>query len=635
MPRSPQTWTLGTKLALVASPFLLFGMVLISVTLWVSWQLDGGAAAVNEAGRMRMQTYRIALTVSTGDRAALPALVKEFEASLAVLHHGDPDRPLFLPWDEEVAQRFAMVESDWKRYRERWTSAPPASIDGLRPDSAGFSGHIDALVAAIEKHLSRWTALMHLLQTAMMVAAVIGAAVLMFTGYRLVLEPVGELKGAIEGIQGGNFDTRVERSSNDEFGTLAEGFNEMADHLQQMYRGLEAKVSEKTAQLEEKRERLEVLYDVTALVAGATALEPLAQGFAQRVRQAVHADAVALRWSDETQQRYLMLASEGLTERMSAAEQCVDAGQCHCGIPDRTAPGVRVIPLRAETMALSHCREAGFETVVSVPVRLHERVMGEIDLFFHAQYSLTESERSLLEALALHLAGAIENLRLNALAKEDAVSQERSFIARELHDSIAQSLAFLKIQVQLLRDALRSGDAARMEQAVGEIDAGVRESYGDVRELLMHFRTRSRGEDIEPALQTTLRKFEHQSGLHAELQMRGHGLPLPADTQLQVLHIVQEALSNVRKHAHAARVWVEVQQQPQWRFEVRDDGMGFDIEAGGALDETHVGRRIMVERAERIGAQLETFSVPGRGTSVVLTLPPAAGAAAAPLKDAA
>ena len=129
--------------------------------------------------------------------------------------------------------------------------------------------------------------------------------------------------------------------------------------------------------------------------------------------------------------------------------------------------------------------------------------------------------------------------------------------------------------------------------------------------------------------------MSHQSGLHAELQVRGHGLPLPADTQLQVLHIVQEALSNVRKHAHAARIWVEVQQQPQWRFEVRDDGMGFDIEAGGALDETHVGRRIMVERAERIGAQLETFSVPGRGTSVVLTLPPAAGAAAAPLKDAA
>ena len=632
-----RAWTLGTKLALVAAPFLLLALTSISLTLWVSWQLDGGAAAVNEAGRMRMQAYRMALSVASEDRAALPAQVAEFERSVALLRHGDPDRPLFLPWDEQVAERFDRVEADWKRFRERWTGAPADSIDGLREDSAAFAGHIDALVAGIEAHLSRWTALMHLLQTAMMVLAVVGAAVLVYTGYRFVLEPVGELKRAIEGIEGGDFSTRVDRPTRDEFGTLAEGFNGMAEHLQQMYRGLEAKVSEKTAQLEEKRGRLEVLYDVTALVAGATALEPLARAFAQRVRQAVQADAVALRWSDETQQRYLMLASEGLPEAMAEGEHCVHAGQCHCGVADSAAPGVRVIPLRAETTTLPHCREAGFETVVSVPIRQHERAMGEIDLFFHAQYTLGEAERSLLEVLAAHLAAAMEYLRLNALEKEAAVSQERSFIARELHDSIAQSLAFLKIQVQLLREALRSGDRQRLEQVVAEIDTGVRESYGDVRELLMHFRTRSSGEDIAPALQTTLRKFEHQSGLRAELQMHGHGLPLPPDLQLQVLHIVQEALSNVRKHAHAARVWVDVQQQPQWRFEVRDDGIGFDVEHG-APDETHVGRRIMAERAERIGAQLETFSVAGRGTSVVLTLPPGAAARAADtaeLRDAA
>ena len=109
-----------------------------------------------------------------------------------------------------------------------------------------------------------------------------------------------------------------------------------------------------------------------------------------------------------------------------------------------------------------------------------------------------------------------------------------------------------------------------------EIDAGVRESYGDVRELLMHFRTRTNTEDIEPALATTLHKFEHQSGLTTHLQMQGHGLPLAPDLQIQVLHIVQEALSNVRKHARASQVWLDVQQQPEWRFEVRDDGIGFD-----------------------------------------------------------
>ena len=83
--------------------------------------------------------------------------------------------------------------------------------------------------------------------------------------------------------------------------------------------------------------------------------------------------------------------------------------------------------------------------------------------------------------------------------------------------------------------------------------------------------------------------------------MQGQGLPLAPDLQIQVLHIVQEALSNVRKHARAAQVWLDVQQQPQWRFEVRDDGIGFDADDDGR-DETHVGLRIMAERAERIGA---------------------------------
>ena len=268
---------------------------------------------------------------------------------------------------------------------------------------------------------------------------------------------------------------------------------------------------------------------------------------------------------------------------------------------------------------MGHCAQAGFETVVSVPIRLHDRLMGEVDLFFHAQIDISDAERSLLDALTVQLAGAMENLRLNALGLEAAVSQERSFLARELHDSIAQSLAFLKIQVQLMRDAIASDDRRQLEHVLGEIDLGVRESYGDVRELLMHFRTRTNAEDIEPALMTTLRKFEHQTGLKTTLQMEGQGLPLAPDTQIQVLHIVQEALSNVRKHAGAGQVWLDVQRQPRWRLEVRDDGHGFS-NPQGEPDETHVGMRIMVERAERLGAQLEVLTTPGRGTSVVLTL---------------
>uniref|UniRef100_UPI0035AE32B4 type IV pili methyl-accepting chemotaxis transducer N-terminal domain-containing protein n=1 Tax=Hylemonella sp. TaxID=2066020 RepID=UPI0035AE32B4 len=618
MPPTPQR-SLAAKLTLAGTPFLLLALLATAATLWVSWQLDGGAAAVNEAGRMRMQAYRMALSASTGQTAELPALVQEFDDSLATLRQGDPERPLFVPWDETVQENFKVIEAGWQALQPQLVG--PADVGRLREQTIAFVADIDGFVRSIESHVSRWTAILHLLQTTLLAIVVLGTVVLLVIGHALVLGPVTQLKRAIQKIEGGDFDARVEQLSSDEFGTLATGFNDMAAHLQSMYRHLEAKVAEKTAELEEKRERLASLYEVTALVARSTSLDELAQGFVRSIQRIAHADGVALRWSDQANRRYLMLAAEGLPAEMVEAEHCIHKGDCDCGSHAATVDSLRVIPIHAlgeERERL--CGKSGFETLVNIPVRLHERLMGEIDLFFYPRVMLGEAERSLLEALASHLAGAMENLRLNALEKEAAVAQERQLLARELHDSIAQSLAFLRIQVQLMRDALQSGDRAAMARVLEEIDTGVRESYGDVRELLLHFRTRTNTEDIETALIATLHKFELQSGLKASLQMLGQGMPLAPDLQVQVLHIVQEALSNIRKHARASRVWLDVQQQPAWRFEVRDDGAGFDPEAPG-VDDSHVGLRIMRERAERIGAQVELYSSPGRGTSVVLTLP--------------
>ncbi|MBP6813417.1 MAG: type IV pili methyl-accepting chemotaxis transducer N-terminal domain-containing protein [Burkholderiaceae bacterium] len=619
--RIARNWTLGAKLALLAMPFLLMAMASIGVLVWMSLQLEGGAASVNEAGRMRMQAYRMVLAAESGDVLALPGQLREFERSLRLLRDGDPERPLFVPWDDTVRLRFSAVEIDWRQFRERIdVDARLSAIRAPSADATAFVSHIDELVASIETHLSRWTSLMHLLQLALMALAVTGAATLLYAGYLFVLEPVAMLNQAIHRIQGGDLGARVECTSTDEFGTLGAGFNNMAGQLQSMYRHLESRVQQKTAQVEEKHERLESLYEVTNLVTRALTLDELAQGFTRSVARIARADGVALRWSDETNLRYLILASHGLPASMLDAEHCLAPGDCHCGSPAALS-GARLIPVRTiEVARKGHCRRAGFETVVSVPIRLHDRLMGEIDLFFHAQIDLSDAERSLLEALAMQLAGAMENLRLNALELEAAVAQERSFLARELHDSIAQSLAFLRIQVQLMREALARGDPEQVQYVLGEIDLGLHESYGDVRELLIHFRTRASGEDIEPALRTTLRKFEHQSGLTTTLDMRGQGLPLAPDLQIQVLHIVQEALSNVRKHARASHVWLLVEQQPQWRIEVRDDGLGFSTRDESS-DETHVGLRIMVERAERLGARLDVLSTPGQGTSVVLTLP--------------
>ncbi|MCC7040313.1 MAG: type IV pili methyl-accepting chemotaxis transducer N-terminal domain-containing protein [Burkholderiales bacterium] len=612
-------WTLASTLSLVAAPFVVLGIASFAATLWISWQLDGGAAAVNEAGRMRMQVKHWALAVALRDEAELATVVADFERGLDVLRTGDPERPLALPADATIAAHVAAVAAGARAFRERWGALHGSDTDGLLAQSVAFTAEIDALVDAIERHVARWTALLHLLQITMMALAVIGGAVLLVTGYLFILDPVGRFKQATTRIAAGDFGARVHGVTTDELGSLAECFNGMAAHLQSLYRDLEARVADKTSQLEEKHERLEALYAVTALASDATTLTELAHGFAQRVARVARADGVAVRWVDEDSDEYVLLATEGLPQTMAQREQCVHAGRCFCGTHAPT-PAVRVIAVRdVEPPGTKHCAVAGYASIVSLPIRLHERRLGEVDLFYHAHVTPTPAERSLLEALTAHLAAAMENLRLAGLEREAAVTQERAFIARELHDSIAQVLAFIKLQVGLMRDAVAAGDLPQARKVLHEIDTGVRECYGDVRELLVHFRTRPQGADIEPALRTTLRKFEHQSGLAAHLALNGHGLPLAPDVQIQVLHIVQEALSNVRKHAHAESVRLIVERTPAWRFEVRDDGVGFAVAAQAGED--HVGLRIMHERAEKIGATLEIDSAPGRGTAIVLTLP--------------
>ena len=247
-------WSLGAKLALLGAPFLLLVLLSTAATLWVSWQLDGGAAAVNEAGRMRMQAYRMSFSVGLVQTGAVPAQqIEEFDQSISILRTGDPERPLFVPWDSNVREKFETVARDWSGYRARWLDGRPAQpAERLAEETGAFVADIDALVVAIESHMARWTAVLYLLQVSVLTLAILVAVILVYTGYVFVLEPVGQLKQAIEKIQQGNFDARVEHLTSDEFGTLAQGFNGMAENLQHMYRHLEHKVAEKTGELEEK-----------------------------------------------------------------------------------------------------------------------------------------------------------------------------------------------------------------------------------------------------------------------------------------------------------------------------------------------------------------------------------------------
>ena len=614
------TASLSRKLIRTGAALLVIGLASISLTLWVTWQLEGGAAAVNEAGRMRMQTWRLSSSVQAGvSQQTVKELVENFDESLSLLREGDPSRPLFVPWDEHTTEGFSTVAGLWSVQRGQWLQSEQISSEDSLRSADTFAGAIDRFVSSIEEQLARYTAILNLFQFVMMALAIGSAVVMLYTGYLYVINPLSNLRHGLRRIEAGDFDARVEVETQDEFGQVAAGFNGMARRLQELYNGLEAQVATKTQHIEAQRARIETLYDVSAFLASADTIENLSKGFAQRVRVVMKADAVAVRWSDEANQRYLMLASDCFPQDMLEEERSLLSGACACGNlkPDAKT---RVIPIHSHASEpMRHCAKVGYESVVSVPIRLQQRLIGEVDLFFRSSVSLRPDEVELLDSLASHLASALEGLRAAALEREAAVGEERALLARELHDSIAQSLAFLKIQVQLMRSATQKGQVEQVGTALNELDEGLKESISDVRELLVHFRTRTNTDDIEAALQETLQKFRHQTGLPAQMQTDGEGLPLPSDVQVQVLHVVQEALSNVRKHAGATRVTLQVLKGAQWRFSVRDDGIGFDAETPKA--ETHVGMRIMNERAARIGAVVDVMSQAGAGSMVTLTLP--------------
>jgi two-component system nitrate/nitrite sensor histidine kinase NarX len=568
-----------------------------------------------------MLTYKLTLMHHAGEWDAVAEGIASFDAMMLSLRRGDPLRPLFIPDNQASLDRFVEVERAWVPLRRKLLLPSEGLV--LRQQADQFVNTVDTFVSAIENAIATRTALLGGLCFGLVVLVAFASVVFVSGTYVWIIQPLQRLRDGLSQMAARNFSLRIdERNTVEEFSSLALGFNAMANAIESSHRRLEHKVAEKTADLARQNERLAALYDVALMaVQSKPSLEDLAQEFALKISRIAAADAAAVRLAAEDGERMLMLGQHRLPASMVEAESCVQRGECACGEHLETVAGARIIPIRAlGERKLKHCEAAGYQTVVAIPMRTPQRTVGEVELFFYGERKISEEEQHLFDALAGQVAAQLDNVRLASRDREMAVSEERNLMAQELHDSIAQSLAFLKIQVQLLRHAIKEGESLQVETSLAEIDTGVRESYADVRALLLHFRTRPDQEDIAHALRSTLSKFELQSGLSTRLTITGQGVPLPPDQQVQVLHVLQEALSNVRKHASATLVELRVTQTPVWRFEVLDDGGGFDAIAG-RFDETHVGLLIMRERAQRIGATVQISSQLGQGTQVSLTLP--------------
>lgn len=629
---------LGSKINGILLLFFVVALLIILMTLHVGRQLEGGAAAINEAGAERMRTYRIAYLIeksvnaSEQQKAVLEEAreeVRSLEAALDLLEHGDPDRPLFLPRDAHIRETMQALRQQWEgKLRPLMMDALEATERGERlqrlklMDAAvrDFVPRINTLVLLVEGRNSRNTDLMWLFQNALVGFALMGTLFLVYLFNNLVIRPVETLKGGMDSMAAADFGVRLPVESNDEFGELAQGFNRMADRLRDLYDTLEQRVAAKTSDLEERNRELGMLYEIAAYLGEPAQFETLAGGVLNKLRSLLGAEAGAVRLIDAKTQEMEIIASINLSERFLEAEARMPLGVCLCGRAAICGESIAEQPSDKSGM-LSNCQHEGLQGMVAIPIKSQNQVFGIFNLFFYSMRKLALHEVQLLEAVGQHLAVALENQRLAVREKEMAVSEERNLLAQELHDSIAQSLAFLNIQAQMLEGSLRDGHPEIARQELSRIREGIQESYDTVRELLVHFRIKVEHADLDEAIGSALEKFEGQTGIRTEFEKSGEFVAPPATSAIQILHIVQEVLSNVRKHSGASRVQVRMQGGDAFSIVIRDDGRGFVLSAVAEDNGAHVGIDIMRERAHRIGAHFNVDSTPGRGTTVTLHLP--------------
>ena len=620
----PWQRSLATKLMLLSLLWLMLAMVSIGFTLHLSWKLEGGAAAINDAGSLRKRTYHLAYLIASQSPAArIEHERQDFRVTLNNLRQGDPARPLFLPDNPEVHRMAALIDARWQNEVHPYVQrALRGEIQLTAVDFEDVVNDINLLVHLIELDNARNTTLLRFFQTSLIAMALIGCVTMLYLLYLLVIQPVRQLGAGMRKLHDGDLGARVKVASRDEFGVLSEGFNEMARRLQDLYANLEDKVREKTLSVEEKNRQLTALYQVTSFLhrPQTQTLDEMGEGFLQRVMALVGADAASLKFVDAQRGKLDQIVSVGLPDSLNVHETCVSVEQCPCGAALKQALPVAV-HLNEVCAGDWPCRNTGFASLAVFHVRYHGQNVALLTLLFRTPRTVAEPDANLIETLASHLGTAIESRRLAERERQLAVAEERNLMAQGLHDSIAQSLSFLNLQVQMLESALEAGESEAAQENLAFIREGVAECYEDVRELLLNFRTRISKEEFPDAVRTLLARFEQQARVLTHLQLEGEGLPLNPEQQLQVIFILQEALSNIRKHAAAGKVEVNIRNGQDFEMDIVDDGYGFDQSALAARQARHVGLSIMRERATRIAATVDIMSRPGEGTRVSLVLP--------------
>ncbi|MCP5101420.1 MAG: hypothetical protein GY943_38225 [Chloroflexi bacterium] len=268
---------------------------------------------------------------------------------------------------------------------------------------------------------------------------------------------------------------------------------------------------------------------------------------------------------------------------------------------------------------LEAAKEIEARSLLIAPMQIRENTLGSL-VIWSAKIGIFGKRRAKLVAtVAGQTALLIENHRLYIYGETHAILAERARLAREIHDGLAQTIGYLKLQISQITNWLENGKSEQATTSLNQVKQMLNDAYIDAREAIDSLHLNSNADDLPAWINEIATAFEATSNIPIVVTLPPE-ISLPPEVQIQLQRIVQEALNNIRKHADATRTWLEWQLDAYWlTLKISDNGQGFDLD-DLSPDAPH-GLRIMRERADLLEADFQISSQADNGTQIIVRLP--------------
>ena len=360
-------------------------------------------------------------------------------------------------------------------------------------------------------------------------------------------------------------------------------------------------------------------------------LEALLARFLTATIALAGAQAGAVRVVTDDGQSMRLVAQQGLPDNVVEMERLVDRQCGMCGTAASTDVLVWVDDLAGCAKHVSSVYfGAQCKSMLAISLPHNQQILGVYNLFFDNNSRIEPSVQTLLRLVGQLLGLSLHNARIERERLRLTVMKERQEMVNEVHDALAQTLAYARMRLPLLSDAIQAHDESKALKYFSDLKTAITEVHDNLREVMTYFRTRMDPLGLMHALTSIADSFFSRNAIALEIRNTVPHLNLNDEQEVQVFYIIQEALANIAKHSMARHAVVRISQTPQHlEFVIEDDGLGMDepnvstivTSARPLVPSTHFGLDIMQSRARRLGGQLEVGSKDGVGTRVRLRIP--------------